>query len=461
MRKLEKRAIFCLFLAAILVIGMGIYTYKLVKDGNKWVSYPANKHLYTAGHLSTGGIYDRNGALLRQNLKTGTPNYNDDEAVRKATLHAVGDNVGNISTGANRVFAGQLVGYNFFTGIYSTFESGRKLYLTIDADISKAAYQALDGRKGTVGVYNYKTGEIVCMVSAPSYDPLAPPKVSANDTSGIYMNKLLSAKFPPGSIFKIVTSAAAIEKLPDLDNFSYHCNGSSRIGSGPHSIIRCTEAHGTVDFEKALAVSCNGAFAELSIRLGEDTLKEYTEKAGLTTGYSIDGIPTVPGSFNFPEDKVNLAWTGIGQHKDLINPASMMFYVGAIANGGKTPQPHIIKDLKLSNGLPARISFTQSEEEKELVSPSTAKKLDHMLHNNVVVTYKEKNYPGLKLHAKSGTAEVGRGKPHAWFVGYIKNKGYPYAFIVLVENSGFGSDQAGPVANDVLQAIIKQKPAAD
>ncbi len=278
MRKLEKRAIICLALAAVLILGLGFYTFKLAKDGGKWVSYPANKHIYTNGYLSTGAIYDKNGVLLLQNTRSGVPQYNEDWGIRRATLHAIGDNVGNISTGANRAFASKLVGYNFLSGIYSTNDTGRKLYLTLDAEVCKVANQALDGRKGTVGVYNYKTGEIICMVSSPNYDPTDPPTVSADDTSGIYMNKLLSARVVPGSIFKVITATAAIEKLDDIDSFSYYCTGSRQFGTAPTDKVVCVYPHGTVDFDEALAVSCNCAFAELSIRVGPTDLEEYTKK---------------------------------------------------------------------------------------------------------------------------------------------------------------------------------------
>lgn len=457
MRKLEKRAIICLALAAVLILGLGFYTFKLVKDGNRWVSYPANKHIYTDGYLNTGAIYDRNGTLLLQNNRSGVPQYHEDRSIRRATLHAVGDNVGNISTGANRAFAGKLVGYNFLSGVYSTNETGRKLYLTIDANVCRVANEALNGRRGTVGVYNYETGAIICMVSSPNYDPTEPPVVSAEDSSGIYMNKLLSSRVVPGSIFKVITATAAIETLDDLDNFSYTCTGSRQFGTAPTDKIVCVYPHGTVDFEEAMAVSCNCAFGELAIRVGPAKLEEYTKKAGLTDSYSVDGIPTAPGTFEFPDADVTLAWTGIGQHKDLVNPASMMVYMGAIAGGGKAADPRIIESIKFSNDWPA--GFQVKTKTKELVSADTAKKLNEALHNNVIRTYGEENFPGLDICAKSGTAELGEGRaPHAWFTGYIRNENYPYAFIVLVENGGWGSETGGSVANTVLQEVIKMEP---
>ena len=455
MKKLDKRAYMCLALAAFLFLGVCFYIGKVLVYGSVWVSYPANQHIYTDGKISTGSVYDVNGQLLMKNTASGTPEYNEDVTIRKAMLHSTGDKAGNIITGANKAFAGKLVGYNILTGTYSAKKEGRQLYLTLDSKVCAAAYKALNGRSGTVGVYNYQTGEIVCMVSSPTYDPANPPKLSAADTSGVYLNRFTSVSVVPGSIFKLVTAAAAIEEIPDLANWTYTCTGELPLGTAATDRVTCPKAHGEVNFEKALAVSCNCGFANLSLILGNESIQKYTEKAGLTSSYSINGIQTAKGSFEYPDNQVNLAWTGIGQNKDLVNPCSMMVYMGAIANGGKAAVPRLIESVKFSNGIPAGLFF--SRKTNVLIETATATKLESMMHNNVVETYGENNFPGLDLCAKSGTAEVGGGKaPNSWFTGFIRNEGAPYAFIVLVENGGSGSDVAGRIANTVLQEIVKK-----
>ena len=160
MKKLEKRAIICLALAAVLFLGIGVFTYRFVVYGSDWATFYANQHIYTEGRLAVGSIYDINGKLLTEN-KDGKIKYNDDELIRRATVHAVGDMNGNIATAARSAFKSRIVGYNVLTGTYSITGNGNDLTLSIDADVSKAAYQALNGRSGTVGVYNYKTGEIL------------------------------------------------------------------------------------------------------------------------------------------------------------------------------------------------------------------------------------------------------------------------------------------------------------
>lgn len=442
MRKLEKRAIICMTLAAVLFIGTGIFVFRFVKEGGEWATFYANQHIYNEGRLNIGKVYDINGVLLAENAD-GVVHYNDDYGIRRGTVHAVGDMDGNIATSALSAFKSDIVGYSLVTGTYSINGKGNDVKLNIDADVCKTAYEALGGRDGVVGVYNYKTGEIVCMVSSPDFDPADPPEIDPDDTSGIYINKFFSAKMIPGSIFKLVTSAAAIENQPDMDGWTAYCDGATEING---EVIRCTGSHGTVNFEEALANSCNCAFAHLTQEIGPTIMKDYVEKTGLTRSYNINGIHTAPGSFDFPDNApLNLAWSGIGQYNDLVNPCSMMVYMGAIANGGKAAVPEFMHSV-----LPG------AKMTKQMIKPETADELTSMMKNNVVEIYGEYNFPDLDIYAKSGTAEVYNKAPNAWFTGFIKNPDNPYAFIVCVENSGYGSSVAAPVANTVLQAVVNR-----
>ncbi len=441
MKKLEKRALMCIVFALILVLGLGFFVWQFATKGVSWATFYANRHIYSEGRLAIGSIYDVNGKPLLVNDKEGT-HYNDDEQIRRATVHVVGDGRGNISTSAQSILSQQIVGYNLVTGTYSFAGRGRTIKLTIDSEISKVADEALGYRDGLVGIYNYQTGDILCMVSHPNYDPVDPPTLDEDDDSGIYMNKFLSSTIVPGSIFKLLTAGAAIENM-DVDNFSYYCPGTNVIDGEP---IRCTMAHGQQDFDSALANSCNGAFAEITNTIGADVMKKYVKKAGLTSSYDIDGIKTAKGHFDFPDGaKYSNAWAGIGQHEDLINPCSYLVYVGAIANGGKAAMPRVI-----SNQL------SSPKMTEQIIKPDTAARLDSMMKNNVESTYGEWNFRGLDIYAKSGTAELEGRTPHAWFTGYIRNDNCPYAFIVCVENGGYGSQVAGPVAKEVMQAVVEK-----
>lgn len=455
MKKLERRALLCLVLAGCLLAGLVLFVVLWTVRGEHWASSAFNRHLYNnQGILMSGTVLDRNGEVLTTVDEDGNRVYVGDKTRRTSTLHAVGDLYGNISTGALSAFAQKLTGYNLFFGAFGAEQGGNNLYLTIDAGLNEVAYQALNGKKGTVAVYNYKTGEILCMVSSPAYDPMnIPSDLEENEKyEGAYLNRFLSSTFTPGSVFKTVTLAAALEEIPDLESRTWTCEGSTQIGEGT---VTCTAAHGEQDIWDALANSCNGVFGQLAVELGGDTLERYAEKAGLTSSYSINGISTAKGSFSFGDDvsTTDLAWAGVGQYHDSVNPCALMIYMGAIANGGKAAVPCLIQKVE-SPGLPSLPQFTHKT--KSLIDSDTAEKVSEMMMNNVQTAYGTKRFPNMELGAKSGTAEVGsEEKPHAWFAGFLENEDAPYAFVVLVENGGSGADVAGTVASKVLKAALE------
>lgn len=450
MRKIEKRAVLCLIIALALIAGLGLFCFRFVTNASDWAAYPYNRHMYSnSGQLLSGTILDRDGDVLTE-VKDGERVYYPDATVRRATVHAVGDGSGYIGTGALTAFADRLSGYNLITGGYSPLGSGRNLTLTLDAYLNVTAYNAMDGRQGTVGVYNYKTGDILCMVSTPSFDPENPPDASSAE-DGVYLNRFLSSAQVPGSIFKTVTLTAALENLPDLKDRTFTCTGETTVGG---TVITCPKPHGKMDIESAFANSCNGVFGTLAAELGGDTMTKYVEQAGLTRRMSVDGIMTAAGHYDVRDaDKGQIGWSGVGQYTDTVNPCNMMTYMGAIANGGTAAVPRLILDITTPSGIPT--SWQRTEETDTLVQASTASQVKEMMKNNVVQTYGTDRFRGLDIGAKSGTAEVGGDKrPNAWFAGFLDDPEHPYAFIVLVENGGGGASVAGEIAATVLQACV-------
>lgn len=444
MRKLEKRSWICLALAAVLFIGIVIFGWRFVTSGGDWASFYGNTQIYTNGVINRGSIFDRNGEPLLECTTDGMK-YNADRDIRCSTLHAVGDPKGSIATGAINMWKSELIGYDILNGTYDTSKDGQKIKLTIDAKSNAAAYRALAGRDGTVGVFNYKTGEIMTMVSTPTFDPNgAAPQ---DTTSSVYFNTFLMGTLTPGSNFKLVTAASAIESGMNTQGFSFTCDGTNAIGSEK---ITCVRPHGTVDFKNALAVSCNGAFGSISREIGAEALAETTRKVGLTESVNVSGIETAKGSFTFPTDNsIKLSWAGIGQAEDLVNPCTMMVYVGAIANGGEAVQPSLIKSSNFLKNLTGGKSLGNYLDE------STADTLKDMMKQAVKTSYGESNFPGLDLYAKSGTAEVGTSRSNSWFVGFIDDDDHPYAFVVWVKGGGFGSETAAPIARTVLNSLIE------
>jgi len=411
-----------------------VFVIQLAEGGKSWAMFSANSSVFHRGVLNTGTLEDRNGVLLAQ-AGDGAYRYADDKNVRVACLHAVGDYQGNIGTGALKAFADKLAGYSFIKGTISRSGAGATLQLSIDANLNVSAYKALNGRAGAVLVMDYTTGEILCMVSSPSYDPNA----GASGADGVYINRALSATYTPGSVFKIVTLSAALENIGDLQTRRFTCTGSTTVGGEK---ITCSGKHGDETIEQAFANSCNVAFAHLGVELGGDLLAKYAKDLGFTQDLALDGIPVKTGSFDIAEEgSANLAWSGIGQSTDLISPFALLRLVAAIANGGLLQTPTLLKGERSGTA--------------RLLNASTANSLADMMDYNVQYAYGPSKFPGLDICAKTGTAEVGDGASHAWFTGFLRDPEHPLAFVVVVEHGGGGLAVAGAVANKVLQEAVK------
>ena len=437
MKKIKNRSVFALLFAAVLVAGLALFTVRLVKNGRDWAMFRADQSVFNQGVLSTGTVTDRSGVVLAS-AANGQTSYAADATVRKACLHAVGDYNGNIGTGALSAFNYKLAGYDMINGVASLGSAGGKVQMSVDSKLNVTALKALGSRRGAVLVENYKTGEILCMVSTPTYDPANPPDLTQPSYEGAYINRCLSSTFTPGSVFKLVTLTAAIENKPDLQSETFTCAGSVKVGA---DTVNCTGVHGNQTIEQALSHSCNCAFSQLSQELGADVIASYAEKLGLTKKLSVSGIETAAGSVEKGQDgTVNLSWMGIGQYNDQITPISMLRLVSAIGNGGVAEEPVLIKNAHTTTS--------------KIMEQTTAQQISDMMAYNVTAAYGASRFPGLALCAKTGTAERGDGTSNAWFVGFLNDAEHPYAVTVCIEKGGGGLANAGPVANAVLQAAV-------
>lgn len=452
MNSISKRTVFSLIIACVLLFGGLVFVVQYFLFSDRWIVFKNSPHVYNdSGSLDLGTVTDRNGKLLLDS--DGSIRYADDSLTRKAVLHLLGDREGMIYQQILPYYSDELVGYDKLNGTYHTTQGEGKCTLTISADVQGIAYQALNGRKGAVGVYNYQTGEILCAVSSPSYDPDNIPDV-IEDSSGMYINRFINASYTPGSIFKLVTTAAAIETQPQLLNKTYTCSGSITING---EVITCPKAHGEQTYGEALAHSCNCAFAEIATTLGKQTLTTYAQKVGVTKSLSFDGFHTKTGNFDLSRADDNaVAWSGIGQYTDLVNPCAYMTFMGVIANGGKAAQPHIVAQVTCGDKVLHAAETTQTA---QILKPQTTARLAEMMQYNVETVYSSyAAFPGgVTVCAKSGTAEIGVGSGNtATFAGFVKDSRYPLAFIVVVEEGGAGSATCAPIAATVLQACINE-----
>ena len=453
-----------------------------------------------------GELLDRNGEMLAAFNRAGR-GYAVDSPTRIANYHVTGDFIGMSGTGILTHFWSSAKNYSYVKGTYGKTLSS--LTLSIDSDLNKKAYQLIReyGRrtilrneagqivdpetyepifpaaveetpepsvplavsifntpepepeeepviasppperpegiteetvegKGTMMILNYRTGEVLCLTSAPAIDPAFP---TDDPEEGAYMNRALSATYTPGSTFKLVTAAAAIENIPDLYDRKFACGGEYDIAGIK---ITCDAAHGVQSFSEAMANSCNCAFAQITVMLGQNTMVKYVNDYGFLSPHSIDGLYTASG--NYPQEFVGdpeLAWSGIGQSTDQVCPYTMLRYVAAIANGGVLAEPTLVA--------------SGSSQMTDLIDPSTAMQLRDLMMNNAATHYEgDVRFPGLKLGAKTGTAETGYGTSHSWFTGFLEDEEHPYAFVSIVEEGGYGLWTAGIMMNEILQYIV-------
>lgn len=450
MKQIGGRAFVMIALVLLFTAGAGMFLFSFVTRGDNWAAYPTNRHIYTNGSLvKAGAITDRDDKVLAETVD-GKRSFASEKNIRTSTLHAVGDLDGKISTGVHTAFWQQLTGYELVNGAYSLSGEGNDMKLTLDADLCATAAKALGSHAGAVGVYNYKTGEIVCMTSTPSYDPNNPPE-SVDEATGLYVNRYLSGKYTPGSIFKLVTAAAAIDNISDIDSKKYTCKQGVDIGG---EWVSCLHNHGTIGFETALAKSCNATFAQLAVELGKNTMTRTANQLGFNKSFYMDGVKCAASSYEVGAARdIELAWSGMGQYNDLVNPFHYMVFMGAIANHGQPMKPYLVESITTPGGIPVHLK--SAGKGSRMLKTATADKLAEMMRNNVLQNYGDSNFPGLKLCGKTGTAEVGDVTPHSWFVGFSQNEEKPYAFAVVVENAGAGISVAAKVANTVLQSAPK------
>ena len=355
---------------------------------------------------------------------------------------------------------------------------GNDLVLTIDSHIQEAAERSVDDQLAAVHthaaaavVMNPQTGEILAMVSRPAFNPnLFAGGISTvnwnmlnNNPYHPMDNKAITGEYPPGSTFKIVTGTAALAE--------HKVTAQEKIfDSGRHWIIPKTnaggEALGWIDFEQAMAHSDNVYFYEMGNRLGVDTLERYARLFGLGTRTGID-LPyeaegLVPNrkykADNYEDGEWYLSETfdaAIGQGFNLVTPLQAAMVVSEIAANGQRYRPHLVQRIVDVNGNTVR------EIKPELLStlevdPSVIHHVQEGLHSVTKLGTGTALFAGfpVDIAGKTGTAENSQGRDHSWFVAYGPYKNPNVVVAVIVEQGGFGSVAAGPIARRILEAAF-------
>jgi peptidoglycan glycosyltransferase len=466
-----------LFFAAYGVL-VGFLTYWQVARGEELMDHPRNRRLaLREQRIQRGGIYDRSGQPIAESQiisagdgRRAVPSnvqrrvYTDPQAV----AHLVGyvsERYGRtgLEGKLNRTLSGLARDewlLDLQDKILNRQRRGNDAFLTIDLKLQRAAAAALAGKRGAVVALDPKTGGVLALVSQPSYDPAQVDDFWATlnkHKQKPLLNRATLGLYPPGSTFKVVTLCAALENGVAQPNETFRCPGYVKIGN--YTIHEPDgRAHGRVNLTKALVVSCNVTFSQLAVRVGQVNFQNVAQTLGLEQDAPFD-LPLASSHLLRPRSTMTtsvLAQSGFGQGEIVVTPMQMALVAAAIANDGVIMQPYLVKQMRNPEG--EILSARQPQPMRQVIQADTAHVVKEMMTRVVSegTTRGIMSSLGVKVAAKTGTAQNPHGKAHAWFIAFAPADAPTIAVAVLVENAGAGSQVAAPVARDVMAAWLRQ-----
>ena len=468
---MKRRTIYALIFVSSLFLILVVYlTYFELFEKDRIVSNPYNRRQYEIEEKTLrGSIYDSNGNILASSTVIDGKQHRE---------YPYGSMYSHVIGYSSKKYGKSLIESkfnNYLLGIDDTSavinlkdkltgsgREGNNIYLTIDHELQKKAYNLLGDRKGAVIALNPKTGEILAMVSKPDFNP-DESELEKNwsnmvdDEDSPFLTRATQGLYTPGSTFKVVISAAAIEN--NLGNEIFEDIGTITI-DGKKISNSGEKAYGNIDIKTALAVSSNVVFATIGCELGEENLKEIAQRVGLGDSIPFD-IPTSKSSFKYNKmSKADMAAVGIGQGKLLVTPLHMALITSAIANDGVMMKPALVSRIENHNGIV--LKKQKPSVLYRIMSPETASHVKEMMVEVVESGTRTKAaVKGIKVAGKTGTAENEltarqKNKEHAWFIGFAPADDPQIAVAVILEYSGStGGSAAAPIARDLISAWVK------
>ena len=485
MKDLSKsvRHIMVIFLFCFIALISYIVYFQVFK-GPDIASDSGNKRLWAKrNEVLRGTIYDRDGEALTNSIRIDKDNQSREYIYGDLFVHALGyiDERFGI-TGLEDEFDSELSKYNGFSnGIRSfinnfdlkaAFENrdeekiGNGIVTTLDYDIQKAAYDAMGDLNGAVVAINPKTGEILAMVSKPTYDPSNLEQVIEDANTGVdedskLLNRAIDGIYPPGSVFKTVTLAAALENNPNIVNETFHDTGKIEFADGTSLSNYMNQVHGDISLQMAYRVSSNFVFGTLAMDMGNSKLKEVAERFGFNS--RIKGVGVSIAQSSFPtlneEELGNIAQSGIGQGSVLSTPIQMAIVAATVANDGVLMEPKLVNKVVDNDGNTIREIENKALKEDVITSDiaNTIKEyMGYLVSNNL---YRWPAFEGTNAGGKTGTADYmledgSEGIPHGWFISVAPLDNPQIAVAVIVEEGENGAGSAAEIASQVVRAAV-------
>jgi penicillin-binding protein 2 len=360
---------------------------------------------------------------------------------------------------------------------------GSDLFLTIDAELQAYAEELLGTRSGSIVAIDPQNGEILVMISKPDYDlslfsGVTPPELwsalNADSTRPLF-NRATSSIYPPGSTYKMVLAAAALENNVITEHTTVNCPGFYRFGN---RIFRChkPEGHGRVNVVDAIKVSCNVFFYATMLETGFDAWTDFGRGFSFGRRTGIEDLDETPGIL--PDENYynrvygvrgwtrgNLVSLAIGQGEMSVTPLQMAVYAMMLANKGIHYQPRLVSHIY--DVSTRQIIELPVRSERREISNRTWDLIRRGLHKVVDEdggTARAARIPGISSAGKTGTSQNPHGEGHAWYIGFAPYENPRIAIAVVIENIGYGGAHAAPVAGRVIakylsgDAIAQQIP---
>jgi penicillin-binding protein 2 len=350
-------------------------------------------------------------------------------------------------------------------------QKGNDLVLGIDADAQLTAERLFEGKLGALVAIEPKTGEIIAFLSAPEYDLSKFASVTSStywdslstDKEKPIFNRATQSIYPPGSTFKMLAAITALNEGIITENTAINCPGGLQFGD---RFFKCLHVHGKVGIVEAIQKSCNTFFYQLILKIGLEKWSNYASEFGFGKKTGID-IPEetagiLPDSAYYNRVYGKGKWTrgflvslGIGQGELSATPLQLAKYTALLANNGKSVEPHFVRgyiDSKTSEFI--KLPFPEISLDVEQKSFDLVKEGMYRVVNSPGGTATNIKMPDLEISGKTGTAQNPHGNDHAVFVGYAPSKDPKIAIAVIVENVGYGSSHAAPIAKEVIKAYL-------
>lgn len=466
MKKLKKnilRAAFVLCALFALLLGYGAYTVSV--NSNRWFSSTLNVYARQKRQdVIPGRILDRSGVVLASSDGEGERVYPDDEALRRATVHAVGSSAFNMKSSAEYFYAAYLYGSRLSFperlgyALKGEKYKGDDVVLTIDSALNAYAASLFpQDKKGAAVVMNYRTGEVLCLLSFPNFDP----RNTSAAPSGASINRVTQSLMAPGSTFKIVTYASVLENMTDYQSRTFICGGQLQAGNriitdaGTDLEAGKITQHGALTLREAFLKSCNNTFAQIALELGDAALRRTAESFGFNDNFLFRDL--VVENSKYPTSNRTdgeIAWTGAGQSALAVSPLHMCMVASSIANDGTMMEPWMILEARTASGG-TRASFSARQYRRPLNAAQAAVLKDAMRGVVTGGTGTAANLSGVKVCGKTGSAEIdGQEQTNAWFLGFLDEPASPYALAVVVEDAGGGGSVSAPIARQIFSWLL-------